>query len=444
MFRGPAANPAVENTQLPEQWSPTENIEWKSEIPGRGWSSPIVTGNKVFLTTVTTDGESKKPQTGIDFSNEYVAELMKEGLSEEEVKKRVTERDIELPNEVTLHYWLICLDLQSGQTIWQKEFHVGQPPGGRHRKNSFSSETPVTDGENVFVYVGNLGQFAFDLDGNAKWQKSLEANPIYLDFGTGSSPVLHENQLIIVSDNEENSYIASFDKGSGNLLWKTDRPKQGAADSPLPNSGWVTPFVWQHQQRTEIFTLGPGIATSYDLSGNILWTLKGVTVAPAASSFEYQGNLIVDGGRGSAMLAIRPGGKGDISLETGSTSNDFVAWSKPRTGTYIPTPVAYDGGLYVLNDKGILVRLDTETGEQSYKTRISSSGPADFTTSPWAYNGKVFCLSEQGNTYVIQAGKEFNLLHTNALGELAMASPAIVGNRLLLRTESGLYSIKSN
>ena len=162
-FRGPAFNPTVENARLAENWSKTENIEWLADIPGRGWSSPIVAGDRVFLTTVVTDGASKKPQTGTEYSNELAAELMKQGLSEAQIMQKINERDFELPNEVMLHYFVYCLDLKTGKVDWKKEFYAGHPPGGRHRKNSFSSETPITDGKSVFVYVANLGLYAFDL-----------------------------------------------------------------------------------------------------------------------------------------------------------------------------------------------------------------------------------------------------------------------------------------
>src|SRR5688572_16067591 len=179
-FRGPNANPVIPGGKVPERWSKTENVEWMAEIPGRGWSSPVVSGGKVFLTTVTTDGKSKPPQTGTEYSNEYVAELMKQGLTQAQVIEKVTARDIELPTEVMLHYSLYCLDLKTGRVNWKKEFHNGRPPGGRHRKNSFSSETPVTDGKNVYVYVANLGLYAYDFNGKQIWNTALEANPIYL------------------------------------------------------------------------------------------------------------------------------------------------------------------------------------------------------------------------------------------------------------------------
>ena len=186
-FRGPDANPVGASGRLPSTWSTQDNVEWKAPIPGRGWSSPVVVGNRVFLTTVTTDGPSKQPQLGVDFSNDYIAELEKQGLSEDEVLARLNARDIEKPEEVSLHYYLYCLDLASGRVRWRQEFHTGHPPIGRHRKNSFASETPVSDGRRVYVYVASLGLYAFDLDGKLQWKTPLEAYPVYLDFGTGGS-----------------------------------------------------------------------------------------------------------------------------------------------------------------------------------------------------------------------------------------------------------------
>ena len=176
------------NARLADHWSKTENVEWAQDIPGRGWSSPIVTGGKIFLTAVTTEGKSKAPQIGTDYSNEYVAELQKQGLSMDKVLEKVNERDFELPNEVMLHYFVYCMNLKTGKTEWQREFFAGHPPGGRHRKNSFTSESPVTDGKFVYVYVANLGLWAFDLKGKQVWNTPLEAYPIYLNFGTASSP----------------------------------------------------------------------------------------------------------------------------------------------------------------------------------------------------------------------------------------------------------------
>jgi outer membrane protein assembly factor BamB len=439
-FRGPGSNPVGAHARLADRWSKTENVEWSREIPGRGWSSPIVTGGKVYLTTVETEGKSKPPQTGTEYSNEYVAELMKQGLSQEEVLKRVTARDIELPHEVTLHYFLYCLNLKSGKVEWRKEFHAGRPPGGRHRKSSFASESPVTDGKAVYVYVGNLGLWAFDLNGRQLWTTPLEAHPIYLDFGTGSSPALADDLLVIVNDNQKQQYVAAFDKRTGKQVWRTNRDIGGKTE-PVQRSGWATPFVWRNALRTEIVTVGPGEAISYDLAGKELWRMSGMAATPIPMPFAYGGLLYVDGGRGKPLFALRHGAAGDISLGKDQTSNEFVVWSQARGGTYLPTPVAYDGAVYSLTETGILSRFDARTGEMTYRTRIDPAATA-FTTSPWAYNGRLFCLSEEGQTFVVAAGEKFQLLHVNALDEMAQATPALAGERLLIRTEGRLYSIR--
>lgn len=438
-FRGPSVNPVGTSTKLADRWSKTQNVEWAQPIPGRGWSSPIVVGDQVFVTTATTDGKSKAPQVGTEYSNEYVAELAKQGLSEEEIMKKVNERDFELPNEVNLHYYLYCLNLKTGKVLWKQEFHAGHPPGGRHRKNSFTSETPVTDGKRVYVYVANLGIWAYDLKGKQVWKKSLESNPIYLEFGTGGSPVLAGDQLVILTDNQKQQYVAAFDTKTGNQLWRTNRDL-AIPQAPQARSSWATPFVWKHAQRTEIVTVGPGVAVSYDLAGKELWRLSGMSPAPIPTPFAYDGLLYINGGRGGGLYALKPGAMGDISLPRGGTSNDFVVWAQARGGTYLPTPLAYQGGIYALTETGILSRFDAKTGKQTYKERLGTAG--NFTTSPWAHNGKIFCLSEEGDTFVVTAGETFKLLHTNALGEMAQATPALVGERLLLRTETLLYSIR--
>ena len=438
-FRGPQSNPVGENPRLPESWSTTENIAWRAEIPGRGWSSPVVVGRKVFLTTVTTDGKSKPPQTGVDYSNQLVAELMKQGLDEKQVIERVTERDIELPAEVTLHYFLYCLDFKTGKVNWKREFFSGRPPGGRHRKNSFSSETPVTDGKLIYVYAGNLGLYAYKLNGEPVWATPSEAYPVYLDFGTGGSAALHGNKILIVNDNEKRQFIAAFDKGTGKELWRTNRDLLPTTPGAR-RSGWATPLIWTHKLRTEVVTIGPGTAVSYDLEGKELWRLSGMGMTPIPAPFTYDGLLYLDGGAGGILAAVRPGASGDITLTKDTKSSKDVVWSEPRAGTYLPTPVAYNGGIYVLTEKGILSRFDAQTGKLSYKTRLDVDA-GFFTSSPWAYNGKVFCLSEEGKTFVVEAGETFKLLRSNPLDEMAQATPAIAGDRLLLRTESKLYSI---
>ena len=185
----------------------------------------------------------KQPSLGVDFSNDYVAELQALNIPGEEVERRVTARENELPNEIELSYGLFSYDLESGNLLWATRFHEGRPPVGRHRKNSYTSETPVTDGRAIYVYVAFQGLYAFDFDGNQLWAKRLSPHQVYLDFGAGSSPALHGSKLFILNDNEEQSFIAAYDKNTGKQLWYT--PRRGLGSGMGRKSGWSTPFVWE-------------------------------------------------------------------------------------------------------------------------------------------------------------------------------------------------------
>lgn len=440
-FRGPLANPVGSHPDLPTTWSTTENVEWAAEIPGVGWSSPVVWGNRIFLTSATSDEEMKGPSLGTDFSNNYIAELRAQGLPPEEVNRRLFARDRELPGEIVIRLHLQCLDLDSGTKLWERELYRGRPLGGRHRKNSYASETPVTDGTNVYAYFTHHGLFAFDMEGNPVWDTPLASHPTVRDFGTGASPALHGDRLYVLNDNEESGFLAAFDKRSGEELWRTPREI-----TENRKTGWSTPFVWDNETRSEIVTVGPGIVISYDLDGNPLWRMGRMAGGPIQSPFAWGDHLFVaagaSGGQYRPLAAIRPGGSGDITPPEGATESDHVVWyDRLAGGTYLPTPVIYDGALYVLYSRGIFARYDVDTGARVYRSRIAE-GAAAFTASPWAYGGYIFALGEEGDTFVIEAGEEYRLAGVNDLGDWTLASPAIIGDRLLIRTRSRLYSIR--
>ncbi len=445
-FRGPDAVPVSDNPNLPLRWSSTENVEWRTEVPGMGWSSPIVAGGTVFLTTATSQTEMKPPQIGTEYSNEYIAELMGQGLSQEEAIAKLEERDMEFPTEIELEYWLLAYELDSGKELWRRSLFAGPPPGGRHRKNSYTSETPVTDGESVFVYIGNLGLWSFTLDGQPRWSTRLESFPIYLDFGTGGSPALADDKLIILNDNQEKQFLAAFDESTGEELWRTPRDIEPPTQ-PIRRSGWTTPFVWRTPERTEIVAHGPYTVISYDTSGRELWRMSKHSILPTPSPFAYDGRLYlisgVHGDDSRPIAAILPGASGDLTLEEGQTRSEHVLWYDRVAGTYIPTPVAYQGSLWVVYDKGIFARYDAETGERIFRARIEGSAGA-FTASPWAYRGKILAIDEDGTTFVFEAGDRFEQLYANPLEEMVLASPALVGDRLLIRTQNHLYSIRES
>jgi outer membrane protein assembly factor BamB len=468
-FRGPGALPVSDNPRLPKTWSVTDNVEWVAEVPGMGWSSPIVWEGKVFLTTAVAP-EMKQPSLGTDFSNEYVAELAKEGVAEADIEKKIYERDMEMPDEVELSYRLVSLDLETGKKLWDREFHAGNPPVGRHRKNSFTSETPVTDGKAVYVYVAHLGLWAFDFDGKKLWHTPLEPHKVYLDFGGGTSPALWKDRLFIQSDNEDVSFMAAFDTATGKEVWRADRTTLAAEGR---RSGWSTPFVWNNSLRTEVVGVGSGFAVSYDLDGKELWRMA-INSQAIPSPFAWNDTLYINAGAGGMptrpLAAIKPGANGEIAIpkpadaaataETGASepakaaaapaespasgSNDKLLWyDRTGGGTYLPTPVIYDGVIYVLTEKGILSAHDAKNGKQIYKSRVHPEA-RNFTASPWAYRDAVFMINEEGTTFVIEAGDEMKVAGINRLGEdeFVQATPAISGDRLLIRTQSKLYSIR--
>lgn len=416
-FRGPGARGIGESASLPEHWSASENVAWKTDLPGRGWSSPVVAGGRVLLTTVVNQGESEEPKKGLYFGG-----------------------DRGKPPE-SVHQWKVyCLDLNSGKVLWDRVCHEGQPESSIHIKNSFASETPVTDGERVYACFGNQGLYCYDLDGNQVWSQKLPVHKVRFGWGPAASPVLHGEHLYVLNDNDEESYLQCLDKRTGQEVWKTVREDE--------KSNWATPYVWQNAQRTEIVTPGSRAVRSYDLSGKLLWQFKGMSTITIATPYEHNGLLYVTSGYVGDKLrpiyALRPGASGDISLSDDQTSNEYIAWCHRTAGPYNPSTIIYDGLLYVLYDRGLFACYDPATGEEVYKQQRIPDGKG-FTTSPWAYNGKLFCADEDGVTFVIKAGRQFEVLHTNALAEedMCMATPALVGDRLLLRTAARLYCIQN-
>jgi outer membrane protein assembly factor BamB len=245
-----------------------------------------------------------------------------------------------------------------------------------------------------------------------------------------------------LNDNEDRGFLAAFDKRSGKEVWRKLRNIDQRR-----KTGWSTPFVWENHLRTELVTLGPGIVTSYGLDGTELWHMKRMAGVAIQTPFAWDGLLYVtsgsSGGENKPIVAIRSGGSGDITPPERVNENEYVVWyNRLAGGTYLPTPLIYDDALYVLTEKGIFARYNPKTGERVYRSRVAP-GAAAFTTSPWAYNGKIFLMGETGDTYVVEAGEEYKLLGVNALEDWAMASPAIVGDRLLIRTQKRLYSIRN-
>lgn len=415
-FRGADARGVSDGNGLPDRWTATENVAWKTDIPGRGWSSPIVWGNRVYLTTAINFGESEPPRKGLYFGGDRS----------------------DAPEDT--HQWKVyCLDLVSGEILWEKLLHEGAPPQPIHIKNSYASETPVTDGEHIYVYFGFLGVWCLDMDGNEIWSKKIEPHKMVFGWGTAASPMLHQDRLYLVNDNLEDSYLLALDKRTGEEIWRVSRDEK---------SNWSTPYLWDNELRKEIITPGSGMVRSYDLEGNLLWSFTGMSSITIATPYAVNGLLIVSSGyvgdRRRPLYAIRPGASGDITLAENETSNEWIAWSHPQAAPYNPTTLVYDSRLYVLYDRGALACFNVADGAVIYEqTRITGGG--NYTASPWAYNGKIFCLNEDGVTFVVNAGDEFEVLHSNPLADddMGMATPALVGDRLLIRTSARVYCIQN-
>ena len=439
-FRGHEMSGVAAAAKVPDRWSTTEHVQWAVPIAGHGWSSPIVWGNTVFVTSAISSKPFKKPTPGL-YGNEYIAEMSAQGLSDEEITKRAQARDNELTAEADeIRYMVYALDGKTGKIKWEREAVKTRPFGGRHRKNTYASETPVTDGERLYASFGqNVDLFVYSLDGKLLWKKQWAPKAIYLDFGTGSSPTVYQGRVYLLQDNEEQPAIAALDAKTGEEIWRTPRSGTGF---PLKSS-WMTPFVWKHGTRTEIVTTGHGAVISYGLDGKELWRAARMSM-PTASPFAAGDLLYVGtGSQGDAnrpFLAIRPGAAGDISLKPGETSNQFIAWSHPRASGYTPSALVHDGRAYLVHDTGILTVLDAKTGQQIYKVRVGGGGQT-FSASPVGVGGRVLMVTEEGMTFVLESGPEYKEIAKNDLGEMSLASPAVAGDAIYIRTETKLYKI---
>ncbi|HXY33814.1 MAG TPA: PQQ-binding-like beta-propeller repeat protein, partial [Planctomycetaceae bacterium] len=350
-FRGPGSRGVSEDRDLPEVWSKTENVAWATKIPGRAWSSPVAWGDRVFVTTaIQLDGKQEKIKPGLYFGG-----------------NRPTEK-------VTYRYVVFCLDFNTGKILWQKTAYEGVPKFGHHLKNTMASETPVTDGERIYAYFGNVGLFAYDFDGNQKWSRELGSYPMAYNWGTASSPAIYDRRIYVIVDNEKHSFLSAIDAVTGKELWRKDRDEK---------SNWATPYIWKNEQRTEIITCGVNRVRSYDLDGKLLWQLSGMSSIVIPTPFSAGGLLYVTSGyvmsQKKPLFAIKPGASGDISLKAdkNQTSNAHIAWFNPKAGPYNVSPVLYKDVLYVLYDRGFLAAFNAQTGAPLYEPPLARLGASE-------------------------------------------------------------------
>jgi outer membrane protein assembly factor BamB len=425
-FRGQHAGVAIDDPSLPDMWSETQNVAWKIEIPGRGWSSPVVWGEHVFVTTALNVRQPKPPL------------LRPDAYRGASMGGTMSRRD--LVRDTDVFSWMpYDVDATSGRVRWERVIHESVPTRPVHMKNSYASETPVTDGQRVYVYLGYVGLFAYETDGTLAWAKPMDAKNTGNDgyfYGGGASPALHDGRIYIVNDNEEASFAAAFDTRTGTELWRVARDER---------SNWSTPYVWQNDLRTEIVTVGSRRVRSYDVNGTLLWELAVGTTLHTPTAFASNGLLYVSSGYYSdprrPVFAIRPGASGDISLKDEETANKFIVWSQRTASATYPSAIVVGDQFYTLLDRGFLTAHDATTGKEIYGRQRLAVDAGAFSASPWSYNGKIFALSEDGDTFVIQAGSQYRLLGRNSLNEMALASPAVAGNSVFIRTATRLYRI---
>jgi outer membrane protein assembly factor BamB len=421
-FRGPSASGVADGQNLPQSWNGEngENIRWKTRIPGLAHSSPVIWGDRLFVTTAESElGDA----------------TFKPGL--------YGDGDAAEDRTATHHWKVLALDKLTGEILWERIAHTGKPTDKRHIKATYANSSPATDGRYVAALFGSEGLYLYDLDGNLQWSKDLGRlnvgaydAPDY-EWGSASSPIFYQDLVIVQCDTQAESFVLAADVATGETVWKTDR------DEP---PSWGTPTVVPWPDGDVLVTNGSNYLRGYDpRTGAEVWRLGGSSDITAPTPvFDDRGLVIVASGRRpeKPIFAILPGASGDITLADGETANEFVAWSWVRRGPYMPTPIIYEGQLYVLNNDGVFASYDMASGDEIYRVRIPHGG-SGFSASPLASDGRLFLPGEDGDTFVVRAGREFGLIGTNSIPETVMATPAISDGMLFIRGHGHVFAVSN-
>jgi len=379
-WRGPSGQGVVAGAGYPDSWSPTENVKWKVAVPGSGNSSPIVWGDRIFMTTAYDGG------------------------------RRLS---------------VVAFRRTDGAKVWETFAPEGRTPYGNHYKNGYASATPATDGERVYASFGPRGLIALDMNGKQVWVRDLGQMDAY--HGTAGSPLLYKDRLILYQDQSRNSFIAAFDTKTGKTVWSTPREA---------NVGWGTPIAVHVVDHDEIIVNGQLRVQAYNPdTGAELWSCGGSTYEVIPTPVVGYGMVFCSSGRAGPTLAIRPGGKGDVT-------RSHLAWASQRGSPFVPSPILYGEHLYMVNDmQSIVTSFEATTGKLMWQNRLGVSRREGFSASPVAVDGKIFFTNDEGETFVLKAGPTFELLRTNKIGEGTLATPALVDGRWYIRTERNLFAI---
>ena len=402
-WRGPYATGVSKYADPPIEWSETKNVRWKVEIPGRGSSSPIVWDDRIFLLTAVpvdlTGAAVHAPQGGVQPRHRH-------------------------------RYVVLAIDRKTGKTLWERVAREELPHEATHGDNgTYASSSAITDGRRVFAWFESQGMYVYDMDGKLLWSKDLGDKKMRSEFGEGSTPVLHNNRLIIVWDHQGQSFIVSLDAESGQELWRVNRDEIDT---------WATPLVVEHDGRAQVIAPAMNKVRSYDFdTGTVVWETPGVTMNPIPSPvFEDGMVFVMSGFRGNNLKAIRlAGAQGDLS------KSDAIVWSLDRDTPYVPSPLLYNGVLYFLKtNSAILSAFDAKTGTPHYRLQ-RLDGLSEVFASPVGAKGRVYLPGREGVTLVIKHGPTFEVLAKNKLDEGFDASPALVDHEIILRGYEHLYSI---
>jgi outer membrane protein assembly factor BamB len=393
-WRGADGNGASKHAKPPVEWSETKNVKWKKEIPGRGAGTPVIWGDRLFLLTAVPTSGSGAPVVS---AHKYV---------------------------------VMALDRRDGRVLWERVAKEESPHEGTHQEHgTWASPSAVTDGQHVIASFESRGIYAYDMNGTLVWQKDLGDKTMRNQFGEGSTPALHGNTLVVVWDHQGQSFIVALDKRTGEERWRAARDE---IDS------WATPLVVEHAGRAQVVTAGMKQVRSYDLeTGKVVWFGDGLTMNPIPSPVSAEGLVFLTSGfRGNDLQVVK------LAEANGNiTGTPAVAWTLDRDTPYVPSPLLYDGVLYLLkSNSGILSAFDAKSGKPHYQVQRIDAVPNVF-ASPAAAAGRIYIPGQQGTTVVLKHGPVLEVIAANKLDDGFNASPALVDNALYLRGHRFLYSI---
>jgi outer membrane protein assembly factor BamB len=435
-WRGPLGTGVAPAGDPPTKWSETENVKWKVKLPGKGTSTPIVWGQYVFIHAAVPVAENAAAAHASPESAVVTPVLQQD----QQPGGREGRRGQRGPGggrggfggggapAGKYQFVLLCLDRQTGKTLWQKVVREEVPHEGHHRDHSFASYSPVTDGQHVFAFFGSRGLYCYDLQGNLKWQKDIGRMETKNDFGEGSSPALHGDTLVVNWDHEGDDFILALDKNTGKELWRTPRDE---------DTTWSTPLIVEHAGKAQVVVNATRKIRSYDLAtGKQIWECGGMTSNAIPTPVAADGVVYVTSGfRGAALLAIKLGREGDL------TGTDAVAWSHNKGTPYVPSPLLYGDRIYFLSGNNPLLScFDVKTGKPLYETQ-RIDGPEGVYASPVGAADRVYLVGRNGATAVIKNAGTIDVLATNQLDDRIDASPAVAGSDLFLRGQQYLYCI---